>query len=218
MSIAENGNDATPPADRDALQKAIATARAAAIAHSNNIKAQINHYWQYGPVPPVVTKPVTDFIEAMRQQNRAIALILTDNPPVFDWTSPPTEQSIKYNQAAAMRWEALKRPKPRGRNPTDKPVIGATEYGLKALDDEIAILAKTDPGGNDQLNISALKLGQLIATGDLPEDLVVAELWETARQIGLPEHTIVGRDGNAGTLYSGLNTGKRQGRRGRNAK
>ena len=98
--------------------------------------------------------------------------------------------------------------------PNDKRVNGATAYGLKALRGECELLANTPPNTrrNAQLNNSAFALGQLIASGDLPEQLVVEELAAAARACGLPTLKILG-SGTAGTLYSGLNSGKANPRR-----
>jgi hypothetical protein len=89
-----------------------------------------------------------------------------------------------------------------------RPTInGATNYGLVALHDECEILAGfPTQGGNNQLNMSAFKLGQLVASGDLPEQLVVDELTAVARMIGLDDYQILG-SGDGGTLYSGLRAG-----------
>jgi hypothetical protein len=85
---------------------------------------------------------------------------------------------------------------------------GCTGYGLSALERESKILHDT-PGGrrNHQLNTSAFNLGQLVASGDLPEQAVVDALSYEARHIGLRRSEI------GPSLRSGLNKGKATPRR-----
>jgi hypothetical protein len=100
--------------DFDARKAAVADAREKALREKTT-KNQINAYWSAGgPVPPLHCEPVTDFIEAIAAQNRCIALILDGAGVPFDWTDPPTEQTVAYNLAASARWKAIQRPKWRG--------------------------------------------------------------------------------------------------------
>ena len=75
-------------------------------------------------------------------------------------------------------------------------------YGQAALASECSVMAGTAEGGrNAQLNVSALKMGQLIASGDLTEDEVIVALTDAALLAGLGM-------GEAGkTIYSGLGAG-----------
>lgn len=76
-------------------------------------------------------------------------------------------------------------------------------YGKAALDKELQILNNTPPGGrNHQLNISALKLAQLCAGGELDESEVIDKLEIVARGIGLGEREI------RATIASGFKKGK----------
>lgn len=75
-------------------------------------------------------------------------------------------------------------------------------YGAAALQGEIRnLLGTTEGGRNNQLNISALKLGGLVASGHLNETEVVDSLIRTAAQIGLEAREI------RGTVRSGMNAG-----------
>lgn len=81
----------------------------------------------------------------------------------------------------------------------------ATPYGLKALQDECRTVAATPEGTrNDTLNTAALKVGQLVSGGQLPEDMAVDQLTEAARACGLDESEI------GPTIRSGLDAGKRE--------
>lgn len=59
-------------------------------------------------------------------------------------------------------------------------------YGRRALDVELGRVALAVVGRrNDQLNASAFALGQLVAGGVLPTEVVAAQLMEAARRAGL---------------------------------
>lgn len=91
----------------------MATARALAwAAHPKS--AQVSAYYLAGgPVPPTTCGPVTDSIEAKKLRDGMIELILDHVPAeLFDWTDPPTEESVQRNLSAPGRWAAIKRPKP----------------------------------------------------------------------------------------------------------
>jgi hypothetical protein len=61
-----------------------------------------------------------------------------------------------------------------------------TQYGRKALDDELGVLAATPEGGrNDQLNRSAFNIAQLVNAGHVDADEASTALEHTARMIGL---------------------------------
>ncbi len=182
-------------------------------------KNQINHYRRHGPVPatPMLYadsdpgdgvpswERVGDFPATAQLEHRIIGLILDGAPAhLFAWNDPPTTGSLWLNKTAPSRWQAIQRP-PRPRNKAgDPPVHGATEYGLEGLLDEYNILAGASEGErNNQANISAFNLGQLVASGDLPEALVVEQLWDAATATGLPTSEI------RTALRSGLEAGKR---------
>lgn len=79
----------------------------------------------------------------------------------------------------------------------------ASAYARSALNKELDTLARTGPGKrNDQLNISAYSLGQLVAGGALDEWEVRGKLEATALAIGLDEREI------QRTIESGLGDGK----------
>jgi hypothetical protein len=67
-------------------------------------------------------------------------------------------------------------------------VNGTSAYGAKALQEELHILGNTGPNShkrNDQLNISAFALAQLVAAGHLPDQTTRQELYRTGVAIGL---------------------------------
>jgi len=86
------------------------------------------------------------------------------------------------------------------RNSTHRP------YANAALNDEYAIVAATTrPGRNTQLNISSLKLGQLVAAGELSENEVKGAMYDAALANG---H--VADKGKRATLDT-INSGFRKG-------
>jgi hypothetical protein len=188
------------------IATAMSVARRAALQQSRR-KQQIHHYWRNGPVPYTPTvyadNGAWDFPGSIQLEQQIIGLILDGAPAeLFDWTDPPTPESLEHNRSAPHLWEyANRRPKPTPRKITN--VNGATGYGLTALQDESDILAGAPSGErNDQLNMSAFNLGQLVGSDDLPEHVVTAELSALARSIGLDESEI------GPTLRSGLSAGK----------
>jgi hypothetical protein len=200
-----------PKPDVEPIAAAMAVARHAALQQERR-REQIHHYWRKGPVPMTPNVNVTnsngdtmqDFISSVALQNRIIELILDGAPAnIFDWSDPPTPESSRHNADSARRLAAIQPPtRPRNRI-SDPPIMGATEYGLAALVKECNLLAGTSEGQrNHQANTSAFNLGQLVASGDLPEGLVVAELWDAAMRTGLPTKEI------RTALRSGLESGK----------
>ncbi len=189
--------------------ESIRIARKTALRVKTTRREQRNAYRAAGgPTPPLPTG--RGFIDTCRNDDDAVTLILAGAPPeLFEWTDPPTARSLRHNATAAARWAVIKpppKPKRRNHNPA---VLGATEKGMAALRDESEILENTSGGQrNHQLNTSAFNLGQLVASGDLPESVVVAELRAVARHIGLTEREVNGSNGDSGTLHSGLNKGK----------
>ena len=78
-------------------------------------------------------------------------------------------------------------------------------YAQRALESELGRVALAPVGGrNDQLNRSPFALGQLVAGGGLPLDLVVDGLVEAATRAGLSGHEV------EATIASGLRNGARQ--------
>lgn len=77
-----------------------------------------------------------------------------------------------------------------------------TKYGSTALSSEYSVMAGTaQPGRNKQLNDSALKMGQLVGSGDLTEAEVITALTAAA------SHTGLGLEESAATIRSGLYAG-----------
>jgi hypothetical protein len=71
------------------------------------------------------------------------------------------------------------------------PAKGVSDYGKKALVAELKELARTQEGmRNHQLNISAFNLYQLVAGGELTEEVVEGPLERTAEELGLSPHEI----------------------------
>jgi Bifunctional DNA primase/polymerase, N-terminal len=82
---------------------------------------------------------------------------------------------------------ALLAPPPRPA-PAPPPLAPGRGYGTAALRGEVARVATAGPGGRQHaLNVAALKLGRLVATGLLEEARVWAELAAAARAVGLGE-------------------------------
>jgi Bifunctional DNA primase/polymerase, N-terminal len=75
--------------------------------------------------------------------------------------------------------------------PAPPPLAPGRGYGTAALRGEAGRVAAARPGGRRQaLNTAALKLGRLVAVGQLEEARVWAELAAAARTTGLGEHEI----------------------------
>jgi hypothetical protein len=82
---------------------------------------------------------------------------------------------------------------------------GAGKWGQKALDDEVAKLRLTAPGGrNAAVNRSAFSLSQIVAGGALDESTVRQALTDAAIAIGLSEGEA------AGAIGSGFRAGVKQ--------
>ena len=83
-----------------------------------------------------------------------------------------------------------------------------SRYAATALRGELDRVLAADPGGrNHALNAAAFALGQLTATGLLPDDLASDALAQAAQAIGLPAGEA------AATIRSGLTAGARSPRR-----
>lgn len=98
---------------------------------------------------------------------------------------------------------APKPPPPRPRS--ELPPGDDTPYGRAALEAETAIVAGAIEGTrNDRLNIAAVKLGSLVAGGELEEHDVRRALLDAALSAGLREHEAVA------TIKSGMEKGLSQ--------
>lgn len=123
---------------------------------------------------------------------------------------PLPVQVVYQDENAVVTEEALPQPQPEKpaapapNVPLYQPGGTAQEnYARRAFQGEVdAVRAAGEGNRNNQLNISAVKLGSLIAAGALDEIEVVRELTEAAQAIGLEPDEI--RD----TLRSGLAYGK----------
>ena len=80
-----------------------------------------------------------------------------------------------------------------------------TRYGASALKRECEIVRNAPEGTrNDTLNIAALKIGSLVASGEISEQDAISSLSAAAVSVGLEDDEIVG------TLASGMGKGKTQ--------
>jgi putative DNA primase/helicase len=83
------------------------------------------------------------------------------------------------------------------------------KYGLSALDAELQNVRQAQPGGrNDALNVAALKLAQLVASGALNEHFVRAALEGAAGDSGLIKDD--GLRAVRATIESGFRAGRKQ--------
>jgi hypothetical protein len=119
----------------------------------------------------------------------------------------PTEK-IKAKAATASAsvnmscYKTLKQERAAKASASVNPRGTGSKYGLAALDKELEALAETPEGGrNAQLNTAVFSLGQLVAGGELDEDLVKRKLLSMAISIGLSETEA------QATIKSGLDAG-----------
>lgn len=85
---------------------------------------------------------------------------------------------------------------------------GGTAYGRKALESELGRCAIAPEGArNDAVNLAALKLGHLVAGGELSAEQVAESLLTVALRIGLSETEAVA------TIHSGMDAGMRNPKR-----
>jgi hypothetical protein len=101
-------------------------------------------------------------------------------------TKPPKDQGNGHHkdEAGAMMGATTAKAESTTRVP------GCTAYGIKALQSECAIMASTPADSHMRektLNIACLKLGSLIAGGELARDVVERELRLAAQKTGLPD-------------------------------
>jgi hypothetical protein len=105
-------------------------------------------------------------------------------------------------------WLALltDRPKPEPRQKLEqRDICGATPYGKAALQREAETVSCAVEGTrNHTLNIAALKIGSLVAGGELEEDASRAELMAAAGIAGLSEGEA------SATIASGMAAGKKE--------
>lgn len=109
--------------------------------------------------------------------------------------------------APAPAW--LREPQRRVTHPIERRtcVGDGSAYGLAALRDELDRLRAAPVGTrNHTLNRAAFCLGQLVARGELAEDVVRSALLETATTVGLTARE------SQRTVTSGLSAGSRDGR------
>ncbi len=91
----------------------------------------------------------------------------------------------------------------------ERTATASTPYGIAALAAEAEAVASTAPGGrNDRLNLAALRLGQLVAGGELVEAEVRDVLRGAAELCGLTADD--GERATLATIDSGLAAGKRE--------
>lgn len=102
--------------------------------------------------------------------------------------------------------KAEKQPEPEKRQVTGVEPLPAinNRYGLAALDDECRKVGATMTEINNQLNLSAFKLGKLVGRGHLSESLVESELLKAASHLSAKD----GENLSVKTIRSGLNAGK----------
>lgn len=91
----------------------------------------------------------------------------------------------------------------RSQNHEPKPAINKSFYGVAALTDECNRVRATATNVNDQVNLSAFKLGQLVALGYLSESLVESELLSAAAHLSARD----GENLTVKTIRSGLRAG-----------
>ena len=142
------------------------------------------------PLPAHLTEPVVKPGGSYRWRDRARVYEggLTKLPPL-------------PGQVVAL----LARPSLDTATPAGAPSISTgTPYGRKALEEEARKVALAGNGTrNNQLNRSAFALGQLEATGDLPDGIAAAELTKAAQATQLPAREA------ATTIKSGLSAGRK---------
>jgi hypothetical protein len=91
------------------------------------------------------------------------------------------------------------------------PCVGdGTRFGLAVLRRECEELRTTAEGGrNRKLNLVSYLAGRLVAGGEVSAEYAAAEIELAASEVGLDPQEIAGRDGESGTLWSGLRAGQR---------
>jgi Bifunctional DNA primase/polymerase, N-terminal len=127
-------------------------------------------------------------------------------PPSVHPTGALYRWATKLPAAEAPAWLVeLLTPKPRPARPTLPAAFVAgtcSRYGQAALNHETSDVATTIEGGrNNRLYMAAARLGELVAGGELDENLVRARLHEAAAAAGL------GRAEAELTIISGLKRG-----------
>lgn len=91
--------------------------------------------------------------------------------------------------APAPQWLlSLVQPKERKAPAPAKDAESTSRYGQKCLDDEVAAIVATTPGGgecNDRLNASAYAVGQLVGGGEITKDDGWNALWGALETLGI---------------------------------
>jgi hypothetical protein len=118
----------------------------------------------------------------------------------YGWSVAPREQEIEAAPAWLVGLLEHKAPV----HPVLSGAGGGSAYGRRALESELGRLAlAVDGTRNHQLNASAHSLGQLVASGQLGAEEVVAALVAVGQRIGLSEKEC------EATVMSGMGAGMR---------
>jgi hypothetical protein len=123
----------------------------------------------------------------------------------YEWQEGRSPECITLADFPTVLLDRL-RPRPQLACPPPNCPAGTdtgTPYGKSALDRECAAVVEASEGcRNDTLNRACFNVGQLVAGGELTDDMANTSLLLAARQCGLPE-------GEAKrTICSGLDSGK----------
>ena len=181
-----------------------------AIVHSSKSYAPNSPRWR---VVVAVTRPmaVAEYDatwRALRDRLAASGIEIdeaTKDPSRF-WYAPcePVEGDFVIEVLRGAPFEVVTRPEPAAPRSSSRR-SSRRSYGEAALEDEVERLRSATNGSrNAALNRAGHALGQLVAGGELAEDLVRDALSTAAREVGLTDGEI------AKTLASGLESGKRQ--------
>jgi len=123
----------------------------------------------------------------------------------YEWTVWPhsTPPQPLPDHIFDMLHKPERKPAPPSATHTNGNHVGEERYAAAALEKELEVLNNTPDGNrNNQLNISSMKLGQLVAGGLLDEADVINKLEIVARGIGLDDSAI------KKTISSGFSKGK----------
>ena len=126
-------------------------------------------------------------------------------PLTGDWAAIPPLTTAQADQLIAAA-RSLSHEQPDEKSAPATPVTyqgGADPYWLAAFQEELDKLRASRKGGrNDQLNISACAIGNMVGGGHIAESAAVAALADAAQAIGLNPGEIMP------TIRSGLDKGK----------
>lgn len=157
---------------------------------------------------PLETSPAA--IETAVARLAAAALVVRNHPDgrsiikhaVETWPGHISDPKVRDTVAAWLGLKAASNDRSTTPHPPEAVDGGRLRYAAAAFDAETALVRQTKEGSrNDTLNVAALKLGSLVASGLLAEGAVRAALTAAALTAGLamPEITA--------TLNSGLRAG-----------